>query len=149
MGVGKAVQRILKIEPGIALGQWMYDRITNNWQTILAVAGGGSVVTALTAATTWLNEWGPIAWGGAFFVGAFLALALYGLKIRIDQKLIQNRFAERSLSRSFVSPLSDEFRSERVNIAEFYNPYYTFWKGKMFQKCQIWGPSSISSQSYI
>jgi len=31
----------LKIEPGISLGQWVYDRIAGSWPWIVSIVAGG------------------------------------------------------------------------------------------------------------
>lgn len=98
-------------------------------------------MTWLAAATNWLNEWGPIAWGVAFFVGCFLATAIYWLFVDIDRRRIINRYAALALERSGVNPLNSTFDRQRVYLPHFFNPYYVSYKGKRFQDCQIWGPS--------
>jgi hypothetical protein len=78
------LQRALRIEPGITLGQWVYDRIANNWDRLLAlfVAGGG--MSFLASITQWVEAWGPVGIGAIGFGSAIIAWI--GLRSLLERK---------------------------------------------------------------
>ena len=67
----RVLLRLLKIEPGVTLGQWLYDRITNNWAWLVALFAG-SGMSYLAVISQWIKPWGPIGYGAIGLVSALL-----------------------------------------------------------------------------
>src|SRR5688572_27133899 len=64
--------RIIRYEPGVSLGQWTYDRIIGNWQTIVALVG--FAVSYYTASVSpLLAQVGPFGWW-VIALGIFIVL---------------------------------------------------------------------------
>ncbi len=77
------LRRLLRIEPGISLGQWAYDRVTNN-AGLLTSAFGGAVMYALGLITDWARAVGPMGIGGVA-IAATLAIWI-GLSAAQNQR---------------------------------------------------------------
>jgi hypothetical protein len=110
------LRRILRIEPGVTLGQWIYDRFANNWQSIIALFLGLGGMSYLAAVTDWLRAWGPVAWGTIGLVSALIiaiGISLFSYlrsaKEAADARAILDKTVSKSPDR--VNTLNNEFRS--------------------------------------
>src|ERR1700755_3483815 len=66
-------RRILGWEPGISLGQWVYDKVVGNWALLSSLFGGG-LMSYAAAVTEWIAPWGALGWGSIGLVSAILIL---------------------------------------------------------------------------
>lgn len=100
-------------------------------------------MTYLAKITTWVNDLGPFALGVAFFIGAYLAVGAYAIFVWIKKQSLQNSLAKATIERSGVNPIEKRFERQRIKMGDFFNPFYTAHKSKVFDQCQIWGPANI------
>lgn len=144
--MGTFIQRLLRIEPGISLGQWFYDRITNNWALLVAMFGG-SGMSYLAAISEWIKPWGPVGYGGVGLIAALLTYlgATYGYaaigkgRERAAQaEYINNR--TRLLPINILAPIHTH---ERIELVQFYNHFFTPIENVRFDQCELVGPASI------
>src|SRR5689334_3123324 len=68
------IANLIRIEPGISLGQWAFDRVSNNWDRLAALFVGGGGMSYLASITDWVKSYGPVAVGA---IGLFSALAIW------------------------------------------------------------------------
>lgn len=140
--------RILRIEPGVSLGQWAYDRIANNWDRFVAafIAGGG--MTYLASITDWMAKWGPLGLGAAglaaalaVWIGMALASSLRA-KARIRQ--IEASAVEKWKDQvDSVNPLAPEFHTKRLRIADIAHPISQRISNKRLIDCELIGPGNL------
>lgn len=103
----------------------------------------GLLMGYLAAATKWLNVYGPIAWGVAFLLG-FLVFGAGWWVVAIAQRVIaQTRFARRREETAAINPLDDHFTRRRINLFDFFHPYYQSIKAAKFLDCELYGPAVI------
>lgn len=121
---------------------WLVDFAVEKWPYILA-AVGGTVMTVLAAVTKWLAVYGPVAWG-AIGIASFLILA-GGLRViaTAQQILAHNRFAKKREQTTGINPLDDHFSRQRINLADFFHPFYKPTRLAKFQDCEVFGPAVI------
>lgn len=144
-----ALQTILKIEPGISLAQWAYDRVSGNWQSIVAVFFGGGGMSYLASATEWLQPWGPVGYGA---IGIMTALVLW-IGISFAQNLRANanlRRVEASAIEKWkdivdvINPMHSEFNKKRIKISDLVHPVTGTISQKRFIDCELIGPAVIA-----
>lgn len=133
------LKRLLRIEPGISLAQWAYDK----YAAATLSLGAGGLVSYLAAITDWMKPWGPLGLGMCFVAVAFITVCGYWIYAKAKFLAFQNRMAKQFTERNMVSAAQDEFKNSRINISDFFSPYYTVLQRKRFDKCQIWGPAQI------
>jgi hypothetical protein len=97
-------------------------------------------MTYLTVVTNWLNTWGPMAWGVAFFVGAYAAVGIYWAVTVVSKRRIINQYADRASRKTDANPLATSFREQSIDLTTFFSPYYIPHKSKRFIHCHIYGP---------
>lgn len=146
--MANVLQRVLRIEPGVSLGQWLYDRIANNWDRLVAlfVAGGG--MTYLANITTWIKAWGPFGVGAAGLLSALIAwIALsYAKLLRTNAHL---RHVQAEATKNWqtqvdnINPLATEFHTKRIKILDLKDPTAPKIIGKRFIDCELIGPANI------
>ena len=142
------LRRLLRVEPGISLAQWVFDRISNNWERIIAafVAGGG--MTYLASITEWIKAWGPAGIGAAGLLAALAAWVglAWASRLRGDAQLrLANATAIEKWKEQVdtVNPLAKEFHTKRVKLSDLMHPVTSRVKGKRFIDCQIMGPANL------
>ncbi|MEP2757862.1 hypothetical protein [Parvibaculum sp.] len=141
------LQRALKIEPGISLGQWIWDRIANNGQTIITLLGGG-LMTYLAAVTDWLEPWGPVGYGAVGLVSAvFIAASISSIyavfswgKQRSANARATDRYYEAG---DRINPLETAFVAKRINLSDLLPPLGDTISAKTFRNCELVGPLNI------
>ena len=143
-----ALQRLLRIEPGISLGQWAYDRATENWERIVAlfVAGGG--MSYLASITEAVRPWGPLGIGVAGLLSAMTAWISLGLAQSFRAKAALRKAEGAAITKwhgenDTVNPLAPEFHTKRLKWLNIAHPVNGRISGKRFIDCEILGPANI------
>ena len=137
-------RQILKLEPGITVGQWCWDRITNNWATLVALLGGAGM-SYLAAVSTWLRPYAPLSWGIVGLVACLLIAVFFWLLARGRQMWVTT-----SINKSYrdshhsVDPMQLVFQGKRIDINDLILPFHRVVKGKTFVDCDIYGPANVS-----
>lgn len=127
--------------------QRLLDRFESRL-ALWAALGGGGVTGGLTAwaaaATEWLNAYGPIAWVGAGFLGAFLFLL--GLWVLLRLAAAHTGFRARRRLYALgdpINPMDIHFLNKRIFLQRFVPPAGVAVEGKTFEQCEIIGPINI------
>jgi hypothetical protein len=126
-----------------AIRAWASTWIAERWLELLIgfFAGGGMIYVATI--TEWMKPLGPMGWALAGFIPMLIVIPLYALYWWTRGRRDVMDFTKRIAEKSGVSPLEPVFERKRINIADFYNPYYVPYKSKRFLNCQIWGPANV------
>lgn len=141
-------ERFLRIEPGISFGQWLYDRIANNWDRLVAVFIAGGGMTYLAAITDWMAAWGPLGVGAVGLTSVLATwLTLAGAaRMRASAQL---RRAQASAVEKWkdqvdtVNPMAPEFHTKRLRVAEIAHPLDGSISDKRLIDCELIGPANL------
>ncbi len=142
------LQKILQIQPGIALGQWGYERIVNNWSLLTALFVGGGGMSYLASISEIIAPFGPVGIGGIGLISALLVWVglawARGLRANARERLANARAVEKWKEQTdTVNPLDPEFQRARINIADLAHPVTRRISNKRFIDCQLMGPSNL------
>lgn len=138
------LERVARIEPGITVGQWLYDRVANNWQWILPLLGG-SGMSYLASVSSWLNSYGSVAWGAVGIVSfLIIALVIWILASARERWAQAEYYQEIAKPSEDVNPLDSNFEHKRFSVQTFFSHFYILNKGKFFKECDIVGPGAIA-----
>lgn len=142
------LQRILKIEPGISLGQWAFDKVIGNWERVSAlfVAGGG--MSYLAFITEAVRPWGPLGIGAVGMLSALTAWIGLGAAQNFRGKAALRRAESAALTKwqervDTTNPLSPEFHTKRIGWLDIAHPISRRIENKRFIDCEILGPANI------
>lgn len=147
MAKKRLYEQVLRIEPGISLGQWIYERLTNNWMLLLSLSGG-SGMGYLASITTALEPYSPVVYGaiglGAFF-GVWVLAAFAGfLRAAAGKRRAERETIEKWTERVHAfNPLAREFTSQRIRLADLAHPISKLIDGKRLINCEVLGPSNL------
>jgi hypothetical protein len=137
-------QRILKIEPGVSLGQWAVDRVASNWAALVAIFGFGGGGMSFAAVTEPLQHWSPLSW---FVIGVASAIAgglFFAIAAWTRERFARYRIWQAAATRpSRINPLAGEFTRETISIAELMNPMGLPTAEKHFIECDFMGPGLV------
>ncbi|WP_457091764.1 hypothetical protein [Microvirga sp. P5_D2] len=142
-------RRILKLEPGISLGWWLYERVANNWERLVAIFVGAGGMAYLASITDWVSAWGATgigATGISFAMLIWLVLSWTGLmKAKTHELRVRaNMQAQWAKTTDRVNPAAREFREQRINLADLVVPGdMKVVRNKTFIGCEIIGPTNI------
>ena len=106
-------------------------------------------MSVLAAFTDWLNDWGPIAWGIAFFGGALAASGAYGIAGWGYGKWVSYKAARDAADRGRANPLHVNFSREFVSLPDFYDREYVPHKKKTFSDCRVSGPGMVFFLKFV
>jgi hypothetical protein len=148
MAASGLVSRILKIEPGISLGQWIADRITHNWNSLVSIFVGLGGMSYLGLLTDWVRAWGPVGVGG---IGLFSALLMWIglswaqlLRDRAEERRARAKAIEKWKDEvDSINPMEEQFNRRRIAISDLINPLTKAAEGKTFVDCELYGPAVI------
>ncbi len=141
-------QRILRIEPGLSLATWAYERIANNWHWLVAIFVAGGGMSYLASATEWLSSWGPAGIGAVGLASALLTwLALAGASLW-RAKALERRARAHAISQwkeqvDSFNPLEDMFNKKRMRVVDLANPITHQINKKNLIDCELLGPANI------
>ena len=139
-------RRILKLDSPITVGQWVADRITNNWHWIVGFFAGGGM-SYLASVTAWLRPWGPIGYGAigylTFVMTALGSAYIYYLISLAREKSTVAAYVARSMQTIATNVLAPTHNHERIRLADFFHPFYKPTKNVRFEDCELHGPANI------
>jgi hypothetical protein len=127
----------------VSLGQWAWERV----KPYIVPLFGGGVMAGVTAATEWLNDWGPIAWGSVGLL-TFMSLTwLHGWWIlrvaRAASVKAQTAIIDRMEDDAAVNPLSSHFADRRIHLHDLRTPLGDPLADRTFQNCELLGPATV------
>src|SRR5205085_115309 len=95
----------------------------------------------------WLREWGPVGYVG---IGISGGLAIYGFVSLFylayatgRMRMALSRYADARLGSSSISPLDSLFVKRRINLADFFHPFYKSIENKVFKESELFGPALV------
>jgi hypothetical protein len=103
-----------------------------------------AVMAYLAAVSKWLNAYGPVAWG-AVGITTFLVVAVsWWIVVQAQARYVQTRFAKKHEESTGINPLDDHFTRQRINLVDFFHPFYKPTRLAKFQDCELFGPAVIA-----
>tara|TARA_R110000751_G_scaffold31305_1_gene79849 strand:+ start:184 stop:882 length:699 start_codon:yes stop_codon:yes gene_type:complete len=135
----KSISRITKIPA------WLEA----NWSLYLLLKGAGIVGSfALPAwaasAVEQFQQYAPLSWIAAGFVGMLIAAMVYGVYAWASARMVKARYDAKMLAKgSFVDPMAKTYEDVRIYLNEFCLPSHPVIQKKTFINCQIIGPANI------
>ncbi|MER9211631.1 hypothetical protein NKI54_06110 [Mesorhizobium sp. M0663] len=152
MSKRNALQRLLRIEPGVALAQWAYDTAAAVGPRLAAlfIAGGG--MTYLSAITDWTAKLGPVGIG-AIGLSAALGTNLVLALAQAQRAKARERNAIATSTKDWIehadniNPLEDQFTKKRIRLSDLANPITNRVKRKRLIDCELMGPGVMVIQS--
>jgi hypothetical protein len=143
-------RRLMRFEPDVTIGQWIYDRIANNWPWLLATVGG-SAMSYLASISKWIEPWGPVGWGAAGLISGLLLYLLiawgYLIISRARQSSALAKFAGLKASSASINTLAPTHTHEKIELSSFYHPFFRATENVRFEDCDLMGPSLIVFQA--
>lgn len=122
---------------------WAWDWIIEHWAAVLSVSGGG-LMGYLAAGANWLQQYGPVAWGGVGLLTALIISFVIIIIARAKQMRINAARDAAILAKgSIINPLDKIFEKKRIFINDFILPSHPMIDGKIFTDCEIIGPANI------
>lgn len=121
---------------------WLYE----NSGALAAALGSGGVMYYLASVTSWLNAWGPVAWGAAGILGFSVVLGVL-MAWRVARAWAISReamakFTASATNAAAVNPLSKTFDSARINLLAFYHPFFQTTENAVIRDCEVYGPGA-------
>ncbi|MCG6204580.1 hypothetical protein LPW26_08035 [Rhodopseudomonas sp. HC1] len=115
----------------------------------LALLLGWALSFALPAWATWaitaFQEWAPLSWIAAGFVGVTITAIFYAVFARARLWLVNASIQERFYQETErINPLEQTFRNVRINVADLVSPIEPIVRGKTFIDCEILGPANAA-----
>ena len=111
----------------------------------MAFLGAGGM-TYLAKLSEPLNVYGPIVWGSiglVCFLLICLSLAFVGLYL--EKRSIAN-FTTKIVENASTNPLSPQHQNRKINLIDFFHPFYKPAEHVRFEKCDIMGPANLHSE---
>lgn len=129
-----------------SLKSWVVDWLIGHWPTIVAAVIGGGGMAYLASASAFLNKHGPVAWG-AVGLSSFLVLAVSLACVGYwKERSALADFARKSTLSVTSNPLSPVHSNERIQLIDFFHPYYKPLTNIRFENCDLMGPASVYSE---
>lgn len=140
-------RKLLRLEPGVSLGWWIYERSVAAFPVIASLSGG-SMMGYWAAISDRLDAWGPIGWGAAGLASALLiwivlALARLMGAVATERRSKAEAIREWGRKTDAVNPLDNEFHKQRIKIADLANPVSKRIEKKRFVDCELYGPATV------
>ena len=140
------ISRIFKIEPGVTLGQWVYDRIANNWTWIIGLFGG-SGMSYLASISEWIKPWGAVGYGSvglASFLLIYLILTYgYAAVGKARERSAQADYIKGRTQQNSTNVLAPTHTHEKIDLIQFFSHFYVPTENVRFENCVLTGPAMI------
>jgi len=123
---------------------WQSVEFAHTAVWLFGIFGLAAIMTYLASITDWINAYGPLAWGGigvATFVALTFGLYLYG---RYQANSAHADYVNRKAQASTTNVLNPIHENERINLVDFYHPFYRSTENARFENCDLMGPAWIN-----
>ncbi len=97
----------------------------------------------LASITDWLKVWGPIAYGMIGLASALIISIILVFFGKFKEKSALANFANRRSQSEIINPLEDSFIKKRLNVQDFYHPFFRPIENAKFTECEIFGPGAM------
>src|SRR5882724_12898218 len=118
---------------------WLIDQIIEHWAQIVFI-GGSALMTYFASAAHWLNSYGPVAWGAVGLVTYLMLCIGYAGYGYAKSKIAMSDYAQRKLEATDTNVLAPTHNHERIELSQFYHPYYLPTENTRFENCDLFGP---------
>jgi hypothetical protein len=133
--------RMVGSETSASAARTLLDYFMGKWIAIVVAALGGGGMAYLASITDWLRVWGPVAWGAIGLVSlGFIVVICYIYSLIIAR----NRMSEYTRIKSSTSGtnvLAATHEDERIELSQFYHPYFSATEHVRFEHCDLMGPA--------
>ena len=126
-----------------ALWEWLLDKFIEHWPTVAATIFAGGGMTYLASITDWLHEYGPVAWGGIGLFAMLITSCTYWLFGSGRKNMAIAEFSKSKAETSGVQVLAPGHTNEKINLVDFYNPFFKSTSNVRFENCHLIGPAFV------
>jgi hypothetical protein len=123
---------------------WLVDQAIEHWATIVAVAGS-AVMTYLASISTWLDPYGPVAWGAVCIVSLLILSFVFWVYGTAQQRVAIADYTKAKAASSGTNVLSPTHDHEMIDLSSFYHPFYRRTEHVRFENCDLFGPANIAA----
>lgn len=123
--------------------EWLWDKALGHWPEILVSVIGGGGMAYLARASAWLAPYGPVAWGGVGILALLLIALAYFLTTAGTARRRLSTYVVTKGSASTVNVLAPVHQDERVELSDFYHPYFHPTESVRFEHCELLGPANV------
>lgn len=121
---------------------WLLDQAVEHWPALISVAGGG-LMTYLASISEWLAPYGPVAWGAVGLLTILLLALGYLLYGMARARTAVAYYTTARASSSAINVLAPSHERERIDLADFFHPFYRPTEHVRFEGCELYGPAVI------
>lgn len=122
---------------------WSVEQVIEYWPVLLVTIGSGGGATYLASVTKWIEPFGPIAWGAIGLLTVLLVTITYWIYAWARIHVMHARYVHEKLATSTVNVLSPIHENERINLADFFHPFYRATERVHFRNCELFGPAAV------
>ena len=126
-----------------SIGSLCVDWVMSNGITLIVALIGGGGMTYLSSISAALNQYGFLAWiavGLVTFVIIAFSFACFSFW---EERRTLSDYTKKSFYSKTSNPLSPQHKNEKVNLIDFYHPYYKAIKNVRFEGCDLMGPVNL------
>jgi len=122
---------------------WASDWLIEHWPAIVAVAFSGGGMTYLAKASEFLQPYGPVVWGAIGITTIVLLSLSYLFYSMAKSKSALANYANQRREVYSVNVLAPTHNNERIDIANFFHPFFKITENVRFEDCELFGPASM------
>jgi hypothetical protein len=129
------------------LGGRLWDLTTNNATIVITWVAGGGLMFYLGSITEWAKAFGPLGWA-LIAVGAATLLSFgYWVLAKAINGTALRKFAQDKISARAINTLAPTHNYERINLSDFYSPFFFANENIQFTDCELYGPALMGIDS--
>lgn len=121
---------------------WAIDQAIERWPSIVILVGG-SIMSYLAAISHWLAPYGPVAWGAVGIASVLVLALIYWLYGTARVKIGVSDYVRAKAQTAAVNVLAPTHNNERIDLPQFFHPFYKPTEHVRFENCELFGPASL------
>lgn len=132
-----------KAFPGRAWGAiwpWMLEKAIENSGAIITALFGGGIMTYLFAISEFLKPYAPFSYGVVFILTLISMSILFAIFAWAKCKYVLSYYAKHKAKTYAVNVLSPIHENERIDLMNFYHPFFKSTENARFENCELYGP---------
>ncbi|MGR2947838.1 hypothetical protein ABMX85_21415 [Vibrio vulnificus] len=126
-----------------SLASWITDWFISHGPTLIAAFIGGGGMAYLASISEPVSKFGVIGWLSIGLVAFFILGATFACFGVWRERSTLAEFTKKSMYVNASNPLSPIHKDEKINLIDFYHPFYKAARNIRFENCDLMGPANI------
>ncbi len=132
-----------------SLYSWLVDFFIEHWPAVVTAIITGGGMTYLATISSWLEAYGPVGYGAAGLLSVLVVCLIYFIYAIARERIWMTEYIRRKSETSSAHVLAPIHEFEKINLSDFFHPFYRPTSHARFENCDLMGPAMVVADGCV